>query len=151
MANSSFFKPMLADAAPLCRPGEPLPVVDALAPAEPLGVGPAVFGALTMVMPVIVLCWPLGSVVVLRKVELTLSNVDCPEESVETPPETVLATDEPSELVVVRTAPDNEVSAEVLVAAEEEAAIDIDVVAVVDSLLVLWDVVIVEFEARFAR
>jgi hypothetical protein len=104
-----------------------------------------------MVMPVIVLCWPLGSVVVLRTVELILSNVETPDESVETPPETVLATDEPSELVVVRTAPDKEVSAEVLAAAEDEAAADLDVVAVVDLLLDLWEVVMVEFEARFAR
>lgn len=155
MANNSIFRPMLADAAPLCRPGEPLPVAEALAPADPLGVGPAVLGALTIVMPVMVLCWPLGSVVVLRTVELTLSNVDSPEDSIETPPETVLATEEPSELVVVRTAPDNEVSAEVLSAADEEAAADSDEVAVVALLLVLllvlWDVVMVEFEARFAR
>lgn len=62
--------PILAAAAPDCKPGCPAVVVAGLTPAVPLGVGAAEYGAGTTVMAVTVLWLPSGKVVVCRTVEV---------------------------------------------------------------------------------
>ena len=62
--------PILAAAAPDCKPGCPVVVVAGLTPAVPLGVGAVENGAGTTVMAVTVLWLPSGRVVVCRIVEV---------------------------------------------------------------------------------
>lgn len=118
--------PILAAAAPDCRPGWPAVVVEGLAPAVPLGVGAAEYGAGTTVTAVMVLWLPFGSTVVSSTVEVTeledpasdaggavVSEFAAAEEGddppegdrVTTPPPTVLMTVTPATFVVVMTLP----------------------------------------------
>ncbi len=112
--------PILAAAAPDCKPGEPVDVVAGLAPAVPLGVGAAEYGAGTTVMAVMVLWLPSGKVVVCRIVEV-MEREDAAEDDgapvvaapafpadsvrVTKPPPTVLTIVAPVPSVVVTTDP----------------------------------------------
>lgn len=113
--------PILAAAAPDCRPGWPVVVVAALTPAVPLGVGAAEYGAGTTVTAVTVLWLPSGRVVVCRIVEVMeredaglddgAAVVAAPEapadegERVTKPPPTVLTMVTPDTSVVDTTDP----------------------------------------------
>lgn len=108
--------PILAAAAPDCKPGWPVVVVAGLAPAVPLGVGAAEYGAGTTVIAVTVLWLPSGRVVVWRIVEVMeredadgAAVVAPPEppvgERVTKPPPTVLTMVTPDPSTVVTTGP----------------------------------------------
>lgn len=125
--------PMLAAAAPVCRPGLPAVVVTAFAPAVPLGVGAEEIGAGTTVTAVTVLWLPSGRVVVWRIVEVIEreesgppdiaaldtaaeeadeslgDNEEAPADGVNVtkPPPTVLMIVTPDPSVVVNTAPED--------------------------------------------
>jgi len=112
--------PILAAAAPDCKPGEPVDVVAGLTPAVPLGVGATEYGAGTTVTAVTVLWLPSGKVVVCRIVEVmeredaaeddgapVVAAPAFPAESVRVtkPPPTVLTIVTPVPSVVVTTDP----------------------------------------------